>query len=139
MKQKYRFFIFCFLSALNFASPVSASEALMWSQASEKKLFNVVIGPEKGHVPISTFHDWFITIETHDGKPVTNAQIAITGGMPEHMHGMPSQPEVTRNLGNGRYLIEGMKFNMIGRWVLVFGVNTPTAKDNTTFNIELEY
>ena len=34
--------------------------------------------------------------------------------MPEHNHGFPTAPRVTENLGEGDYLLEGMRFNMGG-------------------------
>src|SRR5687768_11889594 len=30
-----------------------------------------------------------------DGQPVDGAQITVTGGMPQHGHGLPTQPRVT--------------------------------------------
>ena len=37
--------------------------------------------------------------------------------MPEHGHGFPTVPEVTEYLGDGKYLVEGLKFSMPGWWV----------------------
>ena len=42
--------------------------------------------------------------------------------MPRHGHGLPTKPRVTRPLGNGDHLVEGMKFNMGGWWVVKFRV-----------------
>jgi hypothetical protein len=33
---------------------------------------------------------------------------------------MPTQPEVTEDLGNGDYLVEGMSFQMGGYWIIDF-------------------
>jgi hypothetical protein len=39
---------------------------------------------------------------THpNGMPVESAVIAVDGGMPEHGHGLPTQPRVTRTPGTG--------------------------------------
>ena len=36
--------------------------------------------------------------------------------MPQHGHGLPTRPRVTRSLGEGIYEIEGVRFNMGGWW-----------------------
>ena len=53
----------------------------------------------------------------------TAPMITVDGGMPQHGHGLPTKPRVTRALGNGDHLVEGMKFNMGGWWVVKFRVN----------------
>ena len=55
----------------------------------------------------------------------------------QHGHGLPTQPQVTQTLGNGRYLLEGMKFNMPGWWTLTVKVDGPDGRDETTFNLVL--
>ena len=57
--------------------------------------------------------------------------------MPQHGHGLPTTPQVTKNLGNGRYLIEGVKFNMRGWWIFELGVDGEDGADVVTFNIVL--
>ena len=44
------------------------------------------------------------------------AAITVDGGMPQHGHGFPTRPRVTRDLDDGTYLLEGMKFSMTGWW-----------------------
>ena len=41
-------------------------------------------------------------------------RLKVDGDMPQHGHGLPTRPRVTRNLGNGDYQIEGVKFQMGG-------------------------
>lgn len=71
------------------------------------------------------------------GRPVDGATIAIDGGMPQHGHGLPTRPRVTRNLGDGIYEIEGVRFNMGGWWEFKLAVTTPAAADTVTFNLSL--
>src|SRR5690348_8393731 len=65
-------------------------------------------------IVINKLHAWEIQLRTASGAAVTGAHIGIDGGMPQHGHGFPTQPRVTRELGDGRYLVEGMKFSMPG-------------------------
>jgi len=60
---------------------------------------------------------------------VTDAEIAIDGGMPAHGHGLPTEPEVVKNLGNGSYLVEGVKFSMPGEWVMTFTIKSGDKED----------
>jgi hypothetical protein len=71
------------------------------------------------------------------GVPVDDATIQIDGGMPQHGHGLPTRPRVTRALGNGLYEIEGVRFNMGGWWEFKLAINTPSGSDIVTFNLAL--
>ena len=57
--------------------------------------------------------------------------------MPQHNHGFPTTPEVTEELGDGDYMIEGMKFSMGGWWELQLSINAAAGSDSVTFNIVL--
>ncbi len=57
--------------------------------------------------------------------------------MPQHGHGLPTAPQVTKNLGDGRYRIEGVKFNMSGWWTFEVAVDSADGSDSVTFNIVL--
>lgn len=68
---------------------------------------------------INRIHSWHIRILDSNGNPVL-ADMRISGGMPEHDHGMPTAPQITGQLENGDYLMEGMRFHMPGHWQLLF-------------------
>jgi hypothetical protein len=68
---------------------------------------------------------------------VEGATIAVDGGMPQHRHGMPTAPQVTEYLGEGRYRVEGLKFSMSGWWELRFDISSPAGTDKVTFNLVL--
>jgi hypothetical protein len=69
------------------------------------------------------------------GQPVAEATITVGGGMPQHGHGLPTRPRVTKNLGNGQYEISGVRFNMGGWWELKLTITTPAGTDTVTFNL----
>jgi len=107
-------------------------------QITENGLFTVSAVSRSDPVVINETHAWTLRIETDDGSPVTDADIAIDGGMPEHNHGFPTAPRVTENLGEGDYLLEGMRFNMGGVWVLTLEVRSGGQSDTVTFEFELK-
>jgi len=58
--------------------------------------------------------------------------------MPMHDHGFPTAPRVTKELGNGTYLLEGVKFNMPGWWQFVFCIEAGDVEDVVRFNIMVD-
>ena len=86
---------------------------------------------------VGRLHAWRLHLETADGKPLDDATIAVDGGMPQHGHGLPTKPRVTQQLGNGEHMVDGMKFNMGGWWVVTFRVASSLGADSVTFNLEL--
>jgi hypothetical protein len=85
-------------------------------------------------IAINKMHAWEIYLRTPSGKPVLGASISVGGGMPQHGHGFPTQPRVTKELGDGRYVIEGMKFSMSGWWEIKLKVVAGLGTDEITFN-----
>ena len=78
-----------------------------------------------------------ITVRDAEGRAIDEAQISIDGGMPQHGHGLPTRPRVTRNLGDGRYEIEGVRFNMGGWWEFKLAIAGSRGADTVTFNLDL--
>ena len=72
------------------------------------------LAPQSGPIALNRFQTWVLALRDTSGAPVAGAQVAITGGMPAHGHGLPTQPQVTEELGDGQYRIEGVKLNMVG-------------------------
>ena len=77
-----------------------------------------------------------LLLSDSSGAPVDGASITIDGGMPQHGHGLPTQPRVTAQLGNGAYQVDGLKFNMGGWWELKFRI-AGAEPDSITFNLAL--
>ena len=107
------------------------------SKPTDKGLFVGAVQSGVLPIPMRKIHSWTISLKARDGMPVEGATIKVNGGMPQHGHGLPSKPQVTRSLGDGRYLIEGMKFNMGGWWTVKFDITGPAGADTVTFNLDL--
>jgi len=91
-----------------------------------------------GAVPVGRLHAWTLHVARADGTPVTDAAIAVDGDMPEHRHGLPTRPRVTRHLGNGDYLLEGVKFQMGGWWVMDFDITADGRTERARFHLRLK-
>ena len=78
-----------------------------------------------------------VVISDAHGQFVDGAEILVDGGMPQHGHGLPTQPRVTRSLGEGAYEVEGVKFNMGGWWEVKLAIAADAGADTVTFNLDL--
>ena len=107
-------------------------------RVSDTNIFRVSYLSSEGVVPINQMHQWTLHVETVDGKPVENATITVGGDMPQHGHGLPTSPRVTKHLGNGDYLIDGMKFPMGGWWLMDFTITANPQIDVVHFNMMLQ-
>lgn len=88
-------------------------------------------------IPLNQMHQWHLILSDKKGSPVTNANIEVLGHMPGHVHGLPTQPMVTKEIDDGVYLVEGLKFQMQGWWVIKFNVSSKNIPDTLTFNLVL--
>jgi hypothetical protein len=117
-------------------APAAGDMDLSVTRLSHKKLFSVTYESLLDPLRINRIHSWKLTVKTADGEPVTGATIIVDGDMPEHGHGLPTQPEVTQEVGQGVYLVEGLKFSMPGWWVMDFRIQKNDQEDTVTFNIQ---
>ena len=104
---------------------------------SAHRLYRASVRPDVTPIPVRHLQRWTLHLDTIDGQPVDTATITMDGGMPQHGHGLPTSPRVARALGNGDHLIEGVKFNMGGWWVVRFAITSRAGTDTVTFNLGL--
>ena len=107
------------------------------TRLSSRGMYRGSFEPVGDSIRVGRLHAWRLHLETADGKPLDDATIAVDGGMPQHGHGLPTKPRVTQQLGNGEHMVDGMKFNMGGWWVVTFRVASSLGADSVTFNLEL--
>jgi hypothetical protein len=107
------------------------------TRTSAAGLYRATIVPQGGSIPQGKLQRWTLHLENSAGAPVDSASVAVDGGMPQHGHGLPTKPRVTRALGNGDHLVEGLRFNMGGWWVVTFQVSSAAGSDSLVFNLKL--
>jgi hypothetical protein len=78
-----------------------------------------------------------VALTDANGRSIDGAVITVDGGMPQHGHGLPTQPRVTKALGNGEYVIEGVRFNMGGWWEFKLSIAGKEGTDTVTFHLAL--
>jgi hypothetical protein len=108
------------------------------TRISDGGRYRGTIRPQGDTIPQGRLHSWTLHLESPDGTPVKVDQVAVYGGMPQHGHGLPTKPRVTRRTPEGDLVVDGMKFNMGGWWVVTFRVSAAgAAPDSLTFNVRL--
>jgi len=97
----------------------------------------VEIAPPASGTSVGRIQSWTLTLQTATGEPVEGANIDVSGEMPEHGHGLPTDPQAKPTIHAGRYTLDGMKFNMGGWWELHLKIRGPQGADRITFNTVL--
>ena len=115
------------------AAPPANLDLSLTRPSAERK-FVVALQPPATPAAINQIHTWRILLTTPAGLPITHARIAVDGGMPQHGHGLPTRPQVTQELADGTYLLEGMKFSMTGWWEIKLAIQSTEGSDKVTFN-----
>lgn len=93
--------------------PAWAAEA-----TSQDARYRIAVRPRDAATPRGELHEWIVRVERTDGEPARLHHVQFDGGMPAHGHGFVTTPRVTRDLGGGEFLVEGVKFHMAGDWEL---------------------
>lgn len=138
-----RLFLLCSLASVTTAcSHVMSSRSHDDANTARTRLskagnFEVSYRPAVSPIPKRQLHAWTIDVRARDGQPIDGATMTISGGMPDHGHGLPTQPVVRARLGNGRYLVEGVKFNMGGYWVVDVSISAAEGHDDVRFELNL--
>ena len=98
----------------------------------------IEIYSELSPLSINTIHSWHIRVLDRDDEILELEELNVFGGMPEHDHGLPTQPEVTMRLDNGDYLLEGVRFHMQGHWELQIEFQYAGVDDTAIIDFELQ-
>jgi len=126
------------MTGMPHAMTIPETDELGQSRSTDNALFQVRIEPAIDPLPLNRMHGWVLSLVDASGAPVDSAEILVEGGMPAHNHGMPTSPQVTDNLGEGRYQIEGVQFQMPGHWVMTFNISAGGQLDSVTYNLMLQ-
>ena len=119
---------------------------LLWSEESvaeitsewlsERGVYTLQIESSLEPIEINRMHSWTLHISAA-GEPVTNAELAVEGGMPAHDHGLPTRPRITEELGEGNYRLGGMRFHMQGEWEISIEIKAAGKTDTVVVALTL--
>ena len=127
-------FLLFFAAAISACSTMPSGLDLSLTQSSMDRKYVVELQPPSPTPAINQMHSWQVRLASPNGQPITRAHIEVDGGMPQHGHGLPTHPQVTREVADGVYLLEGMKFSMTGWWEIRLTIQASDGVDKVTFN-----
>ena len=102
------------------------------------KGLKIEIYSELSPLSINQIHSWHVRVLDRNDEILELGELNIFGGMPEHDHGLPTQPEVTTRLDNGDYLLEGVRFHMQGHWQLQVELQLNGVEDTAIIDFDLQ-
>lgn len=114
----------------------AASEFGLGPRTSSQGLYTATLLPAQT-LRVRKMQTVQVALKGADGRAIEDAVITIDGGMPQHGHGLPTRPRMTQRLGDGVYVIEGVRFNMGGWWELRLAIQGNAGADQVTFNLAL--
>ncbi len=129
--------LLCCLTALLASFPVAAGERQADLQATSAQGSTLRIFSAVSPIRINTLHAWQLQLSDASGAAITDATISVTGGMPEHDHGMPTQPVVTGSPAAGSYTLQGLRFHMPGAWEVEFLIEHDGVQETLLVAFEL--
>lgn len=124
-----------FATLLVAACATPADLDLTLRHPSQQGRFVVTMEPPATGPALHQMHAWQVRLSAPDGSPVSRAEFTFGGGMPQHGHGFPTKPRVTREVGPGVYALEGVKFSMTGWWDMRLDIRAGGVSDSVVFNV----
>lgn len=124
------------LLALSF-SGLAQEESTDQSWLTRSGYYRVSYTSRLEPLTINQIHDWVFHVQNAEGDPIDGATVSVTGGMPKHNHGLPTIPRMTQSLGNGDYVLEGMRFHMNGYWELTVTVDVGGRRDTVVISLTI--
>ncbi|MBK8269941.1 MAG: FixH family protein [Planctomycetes bacterium] len=104
-----------------------------------EKTYRIEFSPDPSPIGTSAPFSLHVNVtRASTGEPVgEEASLVVDAAMPEHRHGMNTQPRVSR-VGRGQFDVEGMLLHMPGRWEIYFDVTEGAVTRRATLQLELE-
>tara|TARA_B110000858_G_scaffold196741_1_gene256287 strand:+ start:1990 stop:2391 length:402 start_codon:yes stop_codon:yes gene_type:complete len=122
--------------------------ALCSANAAETKLpdlsgvtdggLKIEIYSELSPLSINQIHSWQLRVLDDNNRALELEELLVIGGMPEHDHGLPTQPQLTGRLDNGDYLLEGLRFHMQGLWQIHIEMQVNGLVDTAIIEFKLQ-
>lgn len=114
---------------------LDTANAVLSSSRMVKASYQLEGSAEMKQVPLNKIHQWVLTLTKIDNVPIKGISVEVYPDMPEHLHGMSTQPLAREGDKPGEYIIEGMNFHMPGWWVVTLDISKGGMRDLVRFNV----
>lgn len=105
------------------------------SALSHSGRYRITVRPTQMPPSLAALHQWTVRIEPANNTVAKPTRILFDASMPSHGHGLVTTPQVTRNLGDGEFLVEGVKFHMAGDWEIRVTVIDAQSQDQALIQV----
>jgi hypothetical protein len=122
-----------FIASSVYSADLSSADFIVSSDDG----YTVEVQSQLSPIEINKIHNWIIKITDSSNRPLNNASIEMIGGMPDHDHGLPTEPQVTEEVGPGKYLLQGVRFHMQGKWQIIFTITESGNQDQAILELQL--
>ena len=89
-------------------------------------------------VQVQTNLDWPLRLSDSRGAGIADAVIGVGGGMPIHHHGLPTAPQADATAQPGVYALQGLRFNMPGRWRVQLTISAGGVTEDLVFDVDAD-
>lgn len=105
---------------------------------SNDESYVVVYVPDPDPIPMNELFALDVWVFEKDGtQPAKGIELAVDAAMPEHAHGMNTQPRVEQS-EPGRYRVDGLLFHMPGYWEIYCDIAREGTTERAQFEVTLE-
>jgi len=137
-KPIFTSFILFLLVDLSLLPEKASAQTAGWTELTgQSETYAVNVNASIKPITINQIHSWTLKLETHDSSLVEKAKLTVTGGMPLHDHGLPTQPRVVAEKEPGHYQIDGIKFHMRGYWELTITIEKEDIRETLIVGLNL--
>lgn len=100
-----------------------------------KGTFKVSVAGQAATLQQNKLETLTIMVTRSGGQAVIDAKMSVSGKARDVKRQLPTEPQVTKHLGGGKYLVEGLRFNMAGNWLLEFDIQSGADKDKSLLEV----
>jgi hypothetical protein len=112
--------------------------ALLTDVPSHNGAYRASMTPSSGAIRGNYSLTWTLDIRTAAGAPVESASLALEGWMPDNETAGVIRPRTPAGLGDGRYRVEGLRFDSRGWWNVRLRISAAGVTDSLAFNLVLD-
>jgi hypothetical protein len=118
--------------------PAFADNLTVGPLMSAGVLFRVTLSCAFVAPVLNGFQTCRANVTTSEGKPASLERLAVSARVPGIGRIMPTAPRARGPMADGGYLIEGLKFDMAGRWRLALDIDAGASHDHVAFDIDVK-
>ncbi len=114
------------------------SPALALEGKSQNGLIKAELTGVTAAAPLHKMHHWHLKLKSLNDVALSGAQIDISGETLDHPHALPTSPRITKEIEPGHYILDGIKFDRQGDWLLKLSIQANNVRDSISFKIPVD-